>query len=76
LRNFPLDNFPFYLKNPEIFTVFSGQFVLRKSTPKPFGVSKCKVLSFVNILTNFLRRLSTVLFFALICFILRQITYE
>jgi len=31
LRNFPLDNFRFYLKNPEIFTVFSGPIFLRKS---------------------------------------------
>jgi len=35
LRNFPLDNFRFYLKNPEIFTVFfRGGFLLRKSKSK------------------------------------------
>jgi len=46
LRNFPLDNFRFYLKNPEIFTVFfQGGFLLRKSksTPKAFGVRGCKL---------------------------------
>jgi len=41
LCNIPLDNFRFYLKNPEIFTVFSGPIFLRNSK-LPF---KLKALS-------------------------------